>query len=86
MERRVAITGPTALCTFEGVAPGAYAIAVMHDENGDGKLDKNFFGVPTEGYGVSNNRTHALRNPSWDESRFVLEPGKNLGLASALRD
>jgi len=85
IEKRVAITGGVTSCSFDDVAPGTYAISVMHDENGNRKLDKNFFGVPTEGYGVSNNHTYAMSNPTWDESKFVVEPGKRVALAIALR-
>jgi uncharacterized protein (DUF2141 family) len=67
---RVAIEGTEASCTFEDVGPGTYAIAVVHDENGNGRLDKNLFGVPVEGYGVSNNRTYAMSSPKWNESKF----------------
>ncbi|MGZ8876304.1 MAG: DUF2141 domain-containing protein [Halobacteriota archaeon] len=35
--------------------PGQYAITPFHDENGNGKLDRNALGVPTEPYGFSNN-------------------------------
>jgi uncharacterized protein (DUF2141 family) len=35
--------------------PGQYAIILFHDENGNGKLDRNALGVPTEPYGFSNN-------------------------------
>jgi uncharacterized protein (DUF2141 family) len=44
----------------------------VHDENGNGKLDKNFVGVPSEGHGVSNNKTYALSAPKWNESSFTL--------------
>jgi uncharacterized protein (DUF2141 family) len=27
----------------------------MHDANDNGKLDRNFMGIPSEGYGFSNN-------------------------------
>ncbi len=43
-----------ARCDFEDIAPGTYALAVIHDENMNGKLDTNWLGVPTEGYGFSN--------------------------------
>lgn len=33
---------------FSNVQPGRYAAIAFHDENGNGKLDKNFLGVPTE--------------------------------------
>jgi uncharacterized protein (DUF2141 family) len=69
---RAAITGTQATCVFDELPPGAYAVAVVHDENGNGRLDKNFLGIPTEGYGVSNNRTYAASSPTWDESRFTV--------------
>jgi uncharacterized protein (DUF2141 family) len=70
VEVRVPIAGATTRCEFRNVAAGNYAIAVMHDENGNRKLDKNFLGVPTEGYGVSNNKTYAMNSPKWSESTF----------------
>jgi uncharacterized protein (DUF2141 family) len=42
----------------------------MHDENDNRKLDKNFLGLPTEGYDVSNNKTYAMSSPKWSESTF----------------
>ncbi len=42
-----------ARCDFEDISPGTYALAVIHDENGNGKLDTNWVGIPTEGYGFS---------------------------------
>jgi uncharacterized protein (DUF2141 family) len=36
------------------VKPGRYAIAVFHDTNGNGKLDRSFIGLPQEPYGFSN--------------------------------
>ncbi|KPK16968.1 MAG: hypothetical protein AMJ62_03340 [Myxococcales bacterium SG8_38] len=44
-----------ATCTFEGVAPGKYAVSVMHDENEDGELETSRVGRPKEWWGVSNN-------------------------------
>jgi uncharacterized protein (DUF2141 family) len=85
VERRVSIRGLNAQCSFEGVPPGTYAVSVMHDENDNQRLDKNFLGIPTEGYGVSNNHTYAMSSPTWEESKFVVEPGKNLGLGILLR-
>jgi len=32
-----------------------YTIAIFHDVNDNGKMDKNFVGVPKEPYGFSNN-------------------------------
>ena len=85
IEKRLPIRGSSGTCVFENVSPGLHAVSVLHDENGNRKLDKNFIGVPTEGYGASNNHTHAMSAPTWEESKFVVEPGKNLGIAIALR-
>ena len=35
--------------------PGNYAVALIHDANADGILNSNSFGMPTEGFGFSNN-------------------------------
>jgi uncharacterized protein (DUF2141 family) len=69
------IAGKAASCTFTGLEPGVYAVSVIHDENGNGKLDTNLLGMPTEGYGASNNRTHAMSSPSFDESKLTLPAG-----------
>lgn len=59
------ITGNDAVLQFEHVPPGRYAIAVLHDENSNHRLDRNFFGVPKEGFGFANNPHVALSAPSW---------------------
>lgn len=82
---RVPIAGPNTSCTFSNIEPGTYAVAVVHDENSDGKLDKNFVGVPSEGYGVSNNKTYALSAPKWDESIFTIAPSESKTLQVKLR-
>ncbi len=58
-------------CSFSGLPAGAYAVAVMHDENNNAKLDTNFLGIPTEGFGFSNNaKAHTFSPASFDEARF----------------
>ena len=79
------VGGGTARCRFSQLPAGTYAVAVVHDENGNQKLDSNFLGVPTEGYGVSNNKTYAMSEPRWDESRFELAAGETRQLSISLR-
>lgn len=50
--------------------PGTYAVAVYHDENANVKFDKNWFGLPIEGYGISNNPTIFLGPPDFEEAKF----------------
>jgi uncharacterized protein (DUF2141 family) len=56
---------------FENLPPGPYAVQVMHDENDNGKLDSNFLGIPSEGYGFSNN-PRVMRRATFEEARFEL--------------
>ena len=79
------ITNGSARCRFQPVPAGSYAVAVVHDENGNQTLDSNFLGIPTEGYGVSNNKTYAMSEPRWDESRFDLAAGESRQLTIQLR-
>jgi uncharacterized protein (DUF2141 family) len=55
---------------FEGIPQGTYAVSVFHDENMNGKLDKNFVGAPKEGYGASNNPKKRMGPPKFDEAKF----------------
>jgi uncharacterized protein (DUF2141 family) len=47
-----------------------YAVAIIHDENKNNKLDTNFLGMPTEGYGFSNNKTGVFGAPSFKDCSF----------------
>jgi uncharacterized protein (DUF2141 family) len=62
----------SAQVTFMVVPQGAFAVSVLHDENGNGKMDKNFVGMPKEGYGASNNPKKKRRPPTFDEAKFSL--------------
>lgn len=57
------------------LAPGVYALSCFHDLNGNGKLDTNLFGVPTEPYGFSNNARPKFRAPNWAEAKFEVKNG-----------
>ena len=61
--------------TLSDLPAGTYAISCFHDVNGNGKLDKNFLGIPVEPYGFSNNARPTFRAPNWEEARFYWEPG-----------
>jgi uncharacterized protein (DUF2141 family) len=58
------------------LAEGNYAISCYHDVNGNGTLDKNLFGVPTEPYGFSQNARPKFRAPNWDEAKFYFKGQK----------
>ncbi|RXK87919.1 DUF2141 domain-containing protein [Chlorobaculum sp. 24CR] len=64
--------GESNLYVFEEVPYGAYAVCVIHDEACCGELHKNFFGIPKEGVGTSNNPQFFLGPPSFDSASFQL--------------
>jgi uncharacterized protein (DUF2141 family) len=68
-EREPAEAGPMTLCV---AAPenGRYAVVVYHDENDNHYFDRIWVGLPTEGFGVSNNPTLFFAPPSFEESAF----------------
>jgi uncharacterized protein (DUF2141 family) len=55
------------------LAPGAYALALIHDENANHKLDTNFLGIPKEGFGFSNNPRILFGPPSFEKASFELK-------------
>jgi uncharacterized protein (DUF2141 family) len=66
----IKIRNTAARCDFEAIPPRTYALAVIHDENSNGKLDTNLLGIPTEGYGFSNDATALLGTPSFSDASF----------------
>ena len=63
--------------TFHKLRPGTYAVAVYHDENNDGTLNKRQLGIPVEGIGFSNFPEFKRRPPAFEEVAFELKD-KNL--------
>jgi uncharacterized protein (DUF2141 family) len=72
-----------ARCDFEDIAPGTYALAVVHDENMNGKLDTKWLGIPTEGYGFSNDAKALLSAPTFSAASFSYD-GQNLDMTIGL--
>ena len=48
-----------------------HAIAVYHDVNDNGKLDRNMLGIPREPYAFSNNPTAKWEAPTFNEISFL---------------
>lgn len=57
---------------FGALPRGDYAVAVIHDENGNKKLD-TFAGIPKEGFGFSRNPTIRFGPPRFAAARFTLD-------------
>lgn len=61
---------------MDSLVAGEYALSLLHDENGNGKIDKNFIGMPKEGMGASNNPKSTFGPPNFEQAKFSLESGK----------
>jgi uncharacterized protein (DUF2141 family) len=70
--RRPASTAPVTVA-FDPLQPGLYALGAYHDENGNGRLDTNFFGWPTEGYALSNGIRLGFSRPRFSDAAFMLD-------------
>lgn len=55
---------------------GQYAVAVFQDINGNGSLDANIVGMPTEPFGFSNNARGTFGPPDFSDVMFSVT-GKN---------
>ena len=73
----VAVHGAAVTAVFTGLTPGSYAVRAFHDLNGDGKLNVNPFGIPTEPYAFSNDARGAMGPPGWDAASFTVKAGDN---------
>jgi uncharacterized protein (DUF2141 family) len=82
----VALRARTALesgVAFTHLEPGRYAVILLHDEDGDGRLDKNFWGVPTEPYAFSNGAQGFLGPPGFEDAAIELD-GADMSITVAL--
>jgi uncharacterized protein (DUF2141 family) len=64
-------SGPV-VAVFDGLPAGEYAMKAFHDVNGDGEMNTNPFGMPTEPYAFSNNAVGNMGPARWDRARFTV--------------
>jgi uncharacterized protein (DUF2141 family) len=60
-------------CIFEDLPYKMYAIRLYHDVNGNGKLDKDSGGLPTEPYAFSNNAKGTMGPAKWSDAKFQVQ-------------
>ncbi len=69
--KNIKVTTTSNEMTVEFDVPYAeYAIAITHDLNENGKLDKNFVGIPKEPFGLSNNFKPKFSSPDFSDCKF----------------
>jgi uncharacterized protein (DUF2141 family) len=82
---QVLIKNKKANVYFNKVGSGIYAISVFHDANNNSKMDKNFLGIPKEGYGASQNDLPFASAPSFADNKFTVQ-NKPVSLIIKLRN
>ena len=71
-EGTIEMVEPGSVTYVYELPPGTYAIGIFHDVNLNNKMDNNFFGVPKEQYGFSNNARAFLGPPAFEAAAFEL--------------
>ena len=61
-----------------GLEPGIYGLTLVDDENQNGKIDKNFLGMPKEGFGFSDFFMEKLKKPAFNDFKVDLTEKKDL--------
>lgn len=74
-----AVTGKVVI-VFENVPPGTYAVSIIHDSNRNGELDSNLFGMPTEGFGFSNDAMGSFGPPPFDKAKFTVSSSMTISV------
>ncbi|MEE4451926.1 DUF2141 domain-containing protein [Novosphingobium resinovorum] len=72
-----------AVLDFGAVPAGRYAVSLIHDENGNGKLDTRLM-IPREGYGFSHDAPVRMGPPSFRSAAFDVG-AENVRLAIRMR-
>ncbi|MCF6777269.1 DUF2141 domain-containing protein [Thiotrichales bacterium 19X7-9] len=83
---KVPIQDKRANYTFKDLPKGTYAIAVVHDVNDNQKLDKNFFGIPKEEYGFSNNAKGHMGPPEFKAAAVQLNKDEKKVISITVSD
>ncbi|NHC33655.1 DUF2141 domain-containing protein [Scytonema millei VB511283] len=66
------ITSVPLTLNFRNLKAGNYAVAIIHDTNGDGTLNRNDIGMPIEGYGFSRNPEIRTAAPKFNDAAVLI--------------
>jgi uncharacterized protein (DUF2141 family) len=66
---------------FAGLPAGTYAIAALHDENRNNRMDTHWYGKPREGGAASNNPRPRFGPPRYRDAKFTLNAAEKRTLS-----
>lgn len=82
---RLEANGSSVNYVFKNLPKGKYAVSVYHDENDNGRLDKNIFGAPTEAYAFSRNARGYFGPPDFTAAAIFVQTNQKRNLTIDLR-
>lgn len=74
----VSIKNKEAIVEFDHLPSGEFAVSLFHDENGDGKLNTGWFGIPKEDYACSNGAKGFMGPPKYSDAKFTITENKSI--------
>ena len=77
----ISVTNKSMSYTFKNIPHDTYALAVFHDENNNGVLDKNALGIPLEPYGFSRNARARFSAPPFEDAQFELKEKHSIDIS-----
>jgi len=74
----VSISNNEAVVEFDHLPSGEFAISLFHDENGNGKMETGWFGIPKEDYACSNGAKGFMGPPKYLDAKFTITENKTI--------
>jgi uncharacterized protein (DUF2141 family) len=71
-QARIGVARGEREAVFEGLPAGTYAVKAFHDVDGNGRMNVNPFGVPTEPIAFSNNARGSMGPAPWERASFAV--------------
>lgn len=72
-QARIDVAAGERAAIFADLPRGTYAVRAFHDVDGDGRMNTNPFGMPTEPYAFSNNARANMGPAGWDSAHFAVQ-------------
>jgi len=78
-------TGETLTADITDLPYGTYAMALFQDMDNDGKIERNFIGIPKDPYAFSNNARPTFKAPSFEDCCFEYSEAEHVVEISMIR-